>query len=77
MNIHAEKLKLIEWLVGLSDASILQKLKWLRDNPREAKDWWDELWDAEKASIERDLEDSRSGRVTPHSLVRKKYEKRL
>ncbi|MFC6269651.1 hypothetical protein [Frigoriflavimonas asaccharolytica] len=40
-------------------------------------DWWDEIADAEKLSIERGLEDSREGKTKPHSEARKVYGKYL
>jgi len=77
MNIQSEKLKLIAWLFRLKDQSIIEKLKWLRENQNEASDWWDEISEAEKASIDRGLDDIKHGRVSPHEEVRKKYEKWL
>ena len=32
MNIHTEKLKLIEWLVHLNDTSVLSQVKEIMDN---------------------------------------------
>jgi predicted transcriptional regulator len=40
-------------------------------------DWWDELTEAEKASINKGLKDVEAGRVTPHEIVMKKYQKWL
>lgn len=77
MNIQSEKLKLIEWLLNLKDQSVIEKLKWLRENQNEAMDWWDEISEAEKVSIDRGLNDIENGRITSHESVRKKYEKWL
>ncbi|AYN00840.1 DUF2683 family protein [Chryseobacterium sp. 3008163] len=41
------------------------------------EDWYDELSDAEKKSIELGLEDIEEGRVVAHSEVKKLYEKWL
>lgn len=41
------------------------------------KDWWDDLSDEAKASIERGLKDAETGNVTPHKEVMKKYKKWL
>ncbi len=41
------------------------------------KDWWDEISEAEKASILRGIEDVKAGRVIPHEVVMKKYMKWL
>ena len=77
LYLHVKKLKLIEWLVGLTDQTIIEKIKWLKDDQTSATDWWDEISKAEKASIERGLEDIKNGRITLHEEVRKKYEKWL
>ena len=36
-------------------------------------DWWDELEEEEKASIERGLDDLKNGRVISHEEVMKQY----
>ncbi len=41
------------------------------------EDWYDELSDAEKKSIELGLKDIEEGRVVAHSEVKKLYEKWL
>lgn len=40
-------------------------------------DWWDDLPDSAKKSIERGLKDIENGKVTPHKEVMKKYKKWL
>ena len=40
-------------------------------------DWWDELPQDAKDSIERGLKDIENGDVSPHEEVRKKYKKWL
>jgi hypothetical protein len=76
MNLDSEKLKIINWIASLSDESIIYKLKLLKEQDKNT-DWWDEISEAEKASIKRGLEDAKAGRVVPHEEVRKKYEKYL
>ena len=41
------------------------------------KDWWDEVGDEAKASIERGLKDVEAGRVVSHKSAMKKYNKWL
>lgn len=77
MSMHAEKLELIQWLVALKDVSVLEKIKWLKEQNKEAADWWDELSNAEKASIEQGLKDVEEGKTTPHEEVKKNYGKWL
>ena len=76
MNLDNEKLKIINWIANLSDESIIYKIKLLREQEKNT-DWWDEISEAEKASIKRGLEDAKAGRTVPHEEVRKKYEKYL
>jgi predicted transcriptional regulator len=76
MNLDSEKLKIINWIASLSDESIIHKIKLLREQEKNT-DWWDEISEAEKASIKRGLEDAKAGRVVPHEEVRKKYEQYL
>ena len=77
MNTHAEKLDIIQWIAGLDDNSVLLKLKKMKDQSIKKLDWWDTISKEERQSIEKGLEDSKNGRTTPHSEVRKKYEKWL
>lgn len=41
------------------------------------EDWYDELSDDAKASIEKGLDDIKNGRVVSHEVVMKKYKKWL
>ena len=74
MNTHAEKADIIQWVAGLEDKSVLQQLKIIKDQATKKADQWDTLSTEERQSIERGLEDSKNGRVTPHSEVEKRYE---
>jgi 23S rRNA maturation mini-RNase III len=40
-------------------------------------DWWDEIGEDEKASIERGLKDGAEGKTKTHAQVMKKYKKWL
>lgn len=40
-------------------------------------DWWDDLSEPAKGSIQRGLKDVENGKVTPHKEVMKKYKKWL
>lgn len=77
MNIQTEKLNIIEWLVRLQDQTMIEKIKFLISNPTLSTNWWDTISEAEKISIDRGLTDIENGKVTPHSKVRKNYEKWL
>jgi hypothetical protein len=38
-------------------------------------DWWDEMPDEIKASVEKSLIESENGKVTPHAEIKKRYQK--
>ena len=71
-NIESKKLALIQWLTSLNDVSMIDKILELKQ--KETKDWWNEISDEEKESIEKGLSDAESGNLKPHSEIRKKYE---
>ena len=74
-NIQNIKIELIQWLTTLDDSSLIQKILDLRKN--QAKDWWSEISEAEKKSIEKGISDSEKGKLNSHSEARKIYEKWL
>jgi predicted transcriptional regulator len=76
MNLDSEKIKIINWIANLADESMIAKIKLLKDHPTET-DWWDEISESEKASIQRGMADAEAGRITPHDEIRKKYEQWL
>lgn len=75
LNIEEKKLALIHWLSGIDDPQLIDSIMELKD--REQADWWDQVSEAEKASIEKGLADAESGKLEPHSTARKRYEKWL
>ncbi len=77
MNIQAEKLGLIEWIARLNDLSILKKLKKIHDEYSKTSDWWDEISNHEKKSIEKGLKDLEEGKVHSHETAKKVYDKYL
>ena len=74
MDIQSEKLGLIQWLVQLTDESMIARIRALQN---EKMDWWNCISDDEKAEIEEGLLQADQGEVTPHSEILKKYEKWL
>lgn len=75
MNIQNVKIELIQWLTTLEDISLIQKILELRN--KETQDWWAELSDSEKKSIEKGLSDADNGQLKANTEVRKIYEKYL
>jgi hypothetical protein len=75
MNIHAEKIKLIEWIARIQDFNTIEKLINIRN--KEALDWWDDLSEFERNEIELGLKDVEQGNTIKHSEAKKLYEKYL
>ena len=75
-NIEKEKLEIIKWVTTLKDETSIERLKMLR-NSKTKTDWWDEISEAERNSINKGLEDIEAGRVKPHKQVKKLYERWL
>ena len=71
MDIPAKKYRLIEWITNISDSKLIDKLIKIA----ETTDWWNEISDAERRSIEKGLKDIENNRVFDHTEVKKKYEK--
>jgi len=75
LDIQNEKIELIQWLTTLNDQSIIKRLIEIRKN--ESKDWWSDISNEEKKSIEEGIIDANSGNLKPQSEARKIYEKWL
>tara|TARA_B100000683_G_scaffold268986_1_gene305110 strand:- start:2277 stop:2504 length:228 start_codon:yes stop_codon:yes gene_type:complete len=73
MGQEAIKLELIEWLSKLEDADTIKYLKIVKESRSSNTDWWDDLTDSQKQSIERGLRDIQEGKTTPHNDIKKKY----
>ncbi len=77
MNIQTEKLNLIEWISRLNDISIIDRLKRIKEDYSNSKDWLDTLKKEEIESINRGLKDFEEGRTHSHDTARKVYERYL
>ncbi len=73
MGHAADKIELIRWLSNLEDDETISYLKIVKKFMESRSDWWDDLTDNQKASIQRGLTDIAAGRVTSHSHVKAKY----
>lgn len=71
INIQNAKIELIQWLTTLEDSSLIQKIIDLKKS--ETKDWWSEISDAEKNSIELGIVDADNGKLKPNSEAKKLY----
>lgn len=70
-----EKIDLIQWLSTIEDESIIKKL--LEFRRKETKDWWEQISEDEKKSINKGIEEADNNELKPHSETRKIYEKWL
>lgn len=75
IDIQHTKIELIQWLTTLEDYAVIQKIIDVRNN--EAKDWWNEISNAEKDAIEKGIADADVGKLKPNSEAEKIYGKWL
>ena len=68
--------KEVKKYIDTADEKTLKMIHAMLEVEQES-DWWEELSQEAKASIERGLKDGEAGRVTPHEVVMKKYRKWL
>jgi len=73
MGHEAIKLEIIEWLIKLEDDSAIEYLKIVKDSILSDSDWWDDIPNEQKKSIQRGLDDVDAGRVVAHDVVKRKY----
>ena len=69
MDLQAEKLRLLEWLVGLNDPKTLKEFIALKQSKE--VDWWDEISETEQAAIDKGLSQLDQGEGIPHEQVMK------
>ena len=74
-NLQQRKIELIQWLSVIDDAELIEKIVDLKD--QSTGDWWDEVSQAEKKSIDLGLLDANEGKLNPHTQARSIYEKWL
>ena len=72
MDIQAKKLWLIEWLLIVQDARILNRVESI---VKESPDFWDDLTPEAKKSIEQGLEDYKNGKVLSTLQVKENIKK--
>jgi predicted transcriptional regulator len=77
MNAIAAKAEIIQWITELNDKSTILELRKLKEKLSLKAAISSELSTFQIDSIKRGFEDSKNGRVIPHSEVKKKYEKWL
>lgn len=73
MGQEAIKLELIEWLSNLEDSDTINYLKIVKESRTTNKDWWTDISDNQRQSIERGLKDIQEGNTHSHNDIKKKY----
>lgn len=74
-NIQERKLELIQWVSVIEDVELIDKLSAFKE--AESSDWWNEISDEEKASIQKGVQDADAGRIKSHTEAKAIYEKWL
>lgn len=74
LQIQKKKLELIQWLSTIEDLKFLEKISALISRERE-KDWWNEISDSERASVEKGIAQADDRKLNPHDKARKIYGK--
>jgi hypothetical protein len=74
-NLEYKKLELIQWVAESGEEYLIDEMLRLKNG--QAKDWWDEISEEEKAAIEAGLEDEKAGRLISHDEALKSWEKWL
>ena len=78
MNISADKLDIIQRICEIQDNDLIDLIKNIINIPYSSKsDWWEQISQEEKDSINRGLNDLQQGKVYSHDQIRNKYEKWL
>jgi predicted transcriptional regulator len=77
MEIQSIKSELHEIIDQANDLKVLEAVRTLLRSSAKEQDFWDQLPDFQKESIERGLEQAENGQTTPYKDVMKKYEKWL
>ena len=70
MNLQAKKLELVQLIINTKKPLTLRKVEDVLKGENES-DWWDEISDAERQSIEKGLAEADRGELIPHETVMK------
>lgn len=71
MDIQLEKYKLMEWLMGLQDESVISKLKSIKSSLSNSSDWAEDISETEKLLINAGFKDIEEGNTFTHEQVMK------
>jgi predicted transcriptional regulator len=74
-TLEKSKIDIIQWITTIEDSNIIERINEIKTETKQ--DWWEELSEEEKSSIEAGLKDVENGNTISHEDVRKIYEKWL
>lgn len=75
MNLRNEKIELAKMLLNTESEAVIKQVKAVFE--KQEKDFWDELSDVQKLSIETSIKQADEGKVVSHKRAMKKYGKWL
>jgi predicted transcriptional regulator len=70
MNLQSKKLELVQLILNTEKSAILAKVEAVLKK-EEIADWWDEISQEERESIEKGLAEADKGELIPHEEVLK------
>jgi predicted transcriptional regulator len=70
MNIQSKKLELVQLILNTEKPAILDKIEDILKKEK-SSDWWDEIGEDERKSIERGISEADNGELVPHKEVMK------
>lgn len=73
MDIQLEKYKLLEWLIGIKDETVISKIKELK--VKNESEWSPEISETEKLFIKAGLKDIEEGNIFSHDQVMEEINK--
>jgi predicted transcriptional regulator len=77
MNTHPDKKELIEWISNLTDPKTLEKIKSLKTAIESDTDFFQDLPEEVKQSINKGISELDDGRGIPHDQVMKEIRERI
>lgn len=75
MSVSETKIELARKILNTNDKELINYIKAIFSS--EPKNWWEELPDEIKASVDRGLKQASNKQTLPHNQVMKKYSKWL
>jgi len=70
MNLQAKKLELVQLIINTKKPLTLKRVEEVLKREKES-DWWDEISQAERLSIEKGLAEADKGELIAHEVVMK------